>query len=241
MLDSQCLIDMNARVYDPTLAQFQSADSIVSDPLYSQAYNRYAYVLGNPLAFTDPSGNATGGCVSVDGGPWNCTYYPVACENGCGGYGNGSGNGPEGLGSGEGRGVETVVVEHSRYKPPAPPSPQQVCVNTFNSTTVGEATNFFSLLSPVLGPNPWWQSAAEITGSYGLKAGTYYAGEAAGRAALNPELNPTTAGFLSGVNGLTRAGLSFAKQFGVPLVAGATILQAEVHLTCYLFSPQGGQ
>ncbi len=56
MLDSQCLINMNARVYDPTLARFQSADSIVPDPAYSQAYNRYAYVYGNPLVFTDPSG-----------------------------------------------------------------------------------------------------------------------------------------------------------------------------------------
>jgi RHS repeat-associated protein len=57
MLDNQCLINMNARVYDPTLAQFQSADSIVPDPLYGQAYNRNACVLGNPLAFTDPRRN----------------------------------------------------------------------------------------------------------------------------------------------------------------------------------------
>ena len=56
MLDSQCLINMNARIYDPTLGHFQSADSIVSDPMYGQAYNRYGYVYGRPLGLVDPSG-----------------------------------------------------------------------------------------------------------------------------------------------------------------------------------------
>ncbi len=58
MLDSQCLINMNARVYDPTLARFQSADSVVPNPIYGQAYNRYAYAYGNPLNAVDPSGHA---------------------------------------------------------------------------------------------------------------------------------------------------------------------------------------
>jgi hypothetical protein len=40
------------------LARFISADTIVPDPANPQALNRYAYVLNNPLRYTDPSGHA---------------------------------------------------------------------------------------------------------------------------------------------------------------------------------------
>ena len=46
----------NARYYDPTLARFISPDTIVPGVGDPQAWNRYAYVLGNPLRYTDPSG-----------------------------------------------------------------------------------------------------------------------------------------------------------------------------------------
>lgn len=51
------LINMNARVYDPILRKFLSADNLVSDPYNTQAYDRYSYVLNNPLLYIDPSGN----------------------------------------------------------------------------------------------------------------------------------------------------------------------------------------
>jgi RHS repeat-associated protein len=51
------LIYMNARYYDPALARFISADSIVPDPLNPQALNRYSFVYNNPLSYTDPSGH----------------------------------------------------------------------------------------------------------------------------------------------------------------------------------------
>ena len=47
----------NARYYDPTLARFISPDTIVPGVGDPQAWNRYAYVLGNPLRYTDPSGH----------------------------------------------------------------------------------------------------------------------------------------------------------------------------------------
>jgi RHS repeat-associated protein len=46
-----------ARYYDSDMGRFISADSIVPDPGRSQAYNRYMYVEGNPVRYTDPSGN----------------------------------------------------------------------------------------------------------------------------------------------------------------------------------------
>ncbi|MXP06694.1 MULTISPECIES: RHS repeat-associated core domain-containing protein [unclassified Apibacter] len=50
------LIHMNGRMYDPVLKQFLSPDNNIQDPYNSQNYNRYGYVLNNPLKYTDPSG-----------------------------------------------------------------------------------------------------------------------------------------------------------------------------------------
>jgi RHS repeat-associated protein len=57
MLDSVCEINANARIYDPTLGRFLSADTMVQDAQNGQAFNRYSYVLNGPLSATDPSGN----------------------------------------------------------------------------------------------------------------------------------------------------------------------------------------
>ena len=47
----------NARYYDPTLGRFISPDTIVPGVGNPQAWNRYAYVVNNPLRYTDPSGH----------------------------------------------------------------------------------------------------------------------------------------------------------------------------------------
>ena len=56
-LDSESgLYNYNARLYDPEIGRFISADPIVPDPFNPQSLNRYSYVLNNPLIYTDPSG-----------------------------------------------------------------------------------------------------------------------------------------------------------------------------------------
>ncbi len=45
------------RLYDPTIARFMSADSIIPFQYDTQAFNRYSYVKNNPLKYTDPSGH----------------------------------------------------------------------------------------------------------------------------------------------------------------------------------------
>jgi RHS repeat-associated protein len=55
-LDSLGLIHMNGRVYDPVIARFMSADPYIQAPMNSQSYNRYSYVMNNPLYYSDPSG-----------------------------------------------------------------------------------------------------------------------------------------------------------------------------------------
>ena len=56
-IDSECLINANARIYDPTIARFMSADSMVPNPFNGQAFNRFSYVNNGPLSATDPTGH----------------------------------------------------------------------------------------------------------------------------------------------------------------------------------------
>jgi RHS repeat-associated protein len=56
------LAHLNGRVYDPLIARMTSADPMVP----GQAWNRYSYVVNNPLAFTDPSGYRFLGLCGVD-------------------------------------------------------------------------------------------------------------------------------------------------------------------------------
>jgi RHS repeat-associated protein len=50
------LIHMNGRLYDPKLHRFLQPDNNIQDPNNTQNYNRYGYVLNNPLKYSDPSG-----------------------------------------------------------------------------------------------------------------------------------------------------------------------------------------
>lgn len=50
------MINMNGRLYDPVVGRFLSPDPFVQMPDFSQNFNRYAYALNNPLAYTDPNG-----------------------------------------------------------------------------------------------------------------------------------------------------------------------------------------
>lgn len=77
-LDELGLVHMNGRLYDPLLARFVSADPHIQDPDLLQGYNRYSYVLNNPLIYTDPSGEiwlnvlafAVGAIMAHEGNPF---------------------------------------------------------------------------------------------------------------------------------------------------------------------------
>jgi hypothetical protein len=47
----------NARYMSPLIGRFLSADSIVPEPGNPQAFNRFSYVINNPLRLVDPTGH----------------------------------------------------------------------------------------------------------------------------------------------------------------------------------------
>ncbi len=67
-MNDLCLVDLNARYYDPALFKFLSPDPVIADPDDSQAWNAYAYSYNNPMSKSDPTGLAGDEC---DGG---CMY-----------------------------------------------------------------------------------------------------------------------------------------------------------------------
>lgn len=56
-MPTACLVNLNSRLYDPTIGKFMAADSIIPDAFDGQSFNRYAYVTNNPLSFSDPTGH----------------------------------------------------------------------------------------------------------------------------------------------------------------------------------------
>ncbi|QOL26174.1 hypothetical protein LP316_02400 [Thalassotalea sp. LPB0316] len=68
---------MNGRIYDPTLGRFLQADPHIQAPTNSQSYNRYSYVLNNPLSYTDPSGYFFKKLAKAFGNLWQATVGNV--------------------------------------------------------------------------------------------------------------------------------------------------------------------
>ncbi|WP_268225735.1 polymorphic toxin type 23 domain-containing protein, partial [Sinomicrobium oceani] len=50
------LVHMNGRLYDPVMHRFLMPDNYVQDPFNTQNFNRYGYVLNNPLMYVDQNG-----------------------------------------------------------------------------------------------------------------------------------------------------------------------------------------
>ncbi len=51
------LINMNARLYEPSSGRFLSPDPMVQLPDFTQGFNRYSYCLNNPFKYKDEDGN----------------------------------------------------------------------------------------------------------------------------------------------------------------------------------------
>jgi RHS repeat-associated protein len=64
-LDEVGVIHMNGRIYDPLMGRFMSADSYIQAPDMLQSYNRYSYVINNPLNKADPTGHFWGWVAAI--------------------------------------------------------------------------------------------------------------------------------------------------------------------------------
>ena len=73
-MPTQCLVNLNARLYDASIGGFMAPDPVVGAPFVPNAFNRYSYVLDNPLSFTDPSGLCFLGCF------WKSPIFSVVLD-----------------------------------------------------------------------------------------------------------------------------------------------------------------
>ena len=76
---------MHARYYNAQVGRFTSFDPVGGNPGAPQSWNRYSYVMGNPLKYTDPAGLFAGwvfppvgmlveyGSINVTASPWRGT------------------------------------------------------------------------------------------------------------------------------------------------------------------------
>ena len=55
--NNQVLYYYGARFYDTAVRMFISPDTIIPNPANPQSFNRYSYVLNNPLKYVDPDGH----------------------------------------------------------------------------------------------------------------------------------------------------------------------------------------
>lgn len=76
------LINMNGRLYDPQIARMLSPDNFVQDATSTQGFNRYSYVLNNPLKYKDPSGEIAGAAL------WGLAFIGGGLSNWTNGYSN---------------------------------------------------------------------------------------------------------------------------------------------------------
>jgi hypothetical protein len=158
-------MQFGARFYLPRIGRFASADSIVPSFANPQALNRYAFVLNNPLKYTDPSGHMAildesneptcGTCIpgtSLDDGliPQGTGIYNCGCTgtgpvttttvvvDECDLCGQGDNYRDEGIGTGD------LPV----YGPPKPeptaPGPESVTINTGMWVPVDSGIDYYS-------------------------------------------------------------------------------------------------
>ena len=80
------LMDYNARMYDPQVGRFTSADTVV--PGGVQGFDRYAYTFNNPVNYVDPSGHDVctddGYCGKLSDIAYQKHIYTEAIEDGFG-------------------------------------------------------------------------------------------------------------------------------------------------------------
>ena len=58
-------MDYRSRWYDPALGRFIQPDTIIPQPTRPQSWNRFTYVVNNPMRFNDPTGHSISDCNQI--------------------------------------------------------------------------------------------------------------------------------------------------------------------------------
>ncbi len=66
------LMYYGARWYDSSLSRFAQADTIIPQPGDSQAWDRHAYALNNPIKYIDPTGHSSSSAIHDSDGDAQC-------------------------------------------------------------------------------------------------------------------------------------------------------------------------
>ena len=154
------LYDYHARLYDPHLGRFISPDTLVPEPFNPQEFNRYSYVVNNPLKYLDPTGHSKQQLTDDEldtAGP--CGFG--SCGGGVGSNWNGGSGihdtGPDYLGNqgnGSGQGTNIMVGRN-------PGGSSSGSANLANQTAVNQSSVVESRLVfgiPVIG---YWRNSGE--------------------------------------------------------------------------------
>ncbi|WP_263417836.1 RHS repeat domain-containing protein [Terriglobus albidus] len=233
------------REYAPSYGRWMSPDPYdgsynIFDP---QSFNRYSYVRNNPLAAVDPLGLKTSWrCEPVGFSPNPNSPGPVTYEVQCtfsydmdpstdsplaappdtlpdtGGmwFGGATALGGNGMGTG---GAPSNGFNKQAYN---------TCLNKFNQTSVGKVVNFFSLASPLLGPERLHSAIGDVGGS-ALKYGAY--------TGLRYLENNSTQVITALGSGLVADIMHYAVADVVaPVAAVSTGVQVGVHAACAAYS-----
>ncbi len=167
--DSTGLMFYNARYYDTTLGRFTQPDSIIPNVLDPQSWNRYAYVLNNPVRYTDPTGHmmedTDGGGNGYNDQPYEGPDYDYVIEptdDGLDPSVEANGGGSSGFGSNEPK--ERPVAE-APTKSETPTPEEATCKNrTCTRGPWGRPSHFF--------PPATIMGGGQVTGDGWLVGGT---------------------------------------------------------------------
>jgi len=103
-------MDYKARFYSPVLNRFIQPDSIVPNPVSPQDFNRFSYVINNPINLIDPSGHCYyNGTWIPNGQDGTCSWQSSSNSN------DNNTNGGSGSGS-SGKDDEIIDDEEKRQE-----------------------------------------------------------------------------------------------------------------------------
>lgn len=226
--DSESNLDHTQfRQYSSSLGRWMTPDPAglaAVDPANPQSWNRYSYVLNNPLIYVDPSG-LIWACTTIKGDTV-CVYY--GDDQFTSSAGGGQLTGPR-----ADRGTDRLDVKSLQEA-----AERNACLSQYNNSVVGQATQFLSLYDLATHANSL-KTWLEWTALPYTKVKLFTWTAAASRVLGNTEFWSLTSGATAPsvtIEAPTAAGIETIESAGAyvaPIaIIGATIADIQMHAAC---------